>query len=82
MSLPPLKKYTLLDKIQILLIFIIVSLLGYYIIFDDLVGLLAALVLMLIETILFIRNVWGGKPFWKSLKKWLREVWDFLYGLG
>jgi len=82
MPLPPLKKYTLLDKIQILLIFIFVSLLGYYIFTDDLVALLAALVFMIIESILFIRSILNGRPFWKSFKKWLREIWDLLDGLG
>ena len=82
MPLPPRKNYTLLDKIQVFLIFIFVSLLGYYIFTDDLVALLVALVFMVIETFLFVRAMLKGRPFWKSFKKWLREIWDLLYGLG
>jgi len=57
-------------------------LLGYYIFTDDWVALLVSLFLMIIATILFIQNIFKGKSFWKSFKKWVREIWDLLYGIG
>ena len=82
MPLPPKQNYTPMNKVRLLLGIIFAVLLGYYFFTDDRVALLVALMLMVIATILFIRNVLSGKPFWKNLKKWLGEVWDFISGIG
>ena len=76
------RKLTPLEKFQAALIFLIAGLLGYYIFTDDFFALLVGLILLAVATTVFIRNVLKGKPFWKSLKKWLGEVWDFLHGIG
>ncbi len=71
-----------LNKVQALLIFVFAGLLGYYIFTNDIVALLMALIFLAVATTLFIRNILKGRPFWKSFKKWLGEVWDIISGIG